>query len=104
MTSNSTTMKTLIIGAFLTFSVACFAQADTDVLAANAQVDAGVVQKNIEALEKLYADDFVFTHGTGHVDNKVSWLKNIQSPDIQFKSRVQDSTSAEMHGDVAIIT
>jgi ketosteroid isomerase-like protein len=82
----------------------CFAQTpDVEVLTANAQIDAGVVNKDIPALEKLYADDFVFTHGTGLVDSKASWLKNIQNPEVTFKSRVQDSTKAEMHGDVAIV-
>jgi ketosteroid isomerase-like protein len=82
----------------------CIAQTpDANVLAANASIDAGVVKKDIDSLEKLYADDFVFTHGTGLVDSKSSWLKNIQNPDVLFKSRVQDSTKAEMHGDVAIV-
>lgn len=76
---------------------------DTDVLTANAQIDAGVVKKDMKALEKLYADDFVFTHGSGLVDSKASWLKNIQNPEILYLSRKQDSTQVEMHGDVAII-
>lgn len=85
-------------------AVPCFAQtADTEVLAANAQIDAGVVAKDIDVLKKLYADDFVFTHGTGLVDSKASWLKNIQNPEVLFKSRVQDSTKVEMHNDVAIV-
>ena len=84
--------------------VSCLAQpSGADVLAANAQIDAGVVKKDIAALEKLYADDFVFTHGGGFVDSKSSWLKNIQQPELQFKSRIQDSTKVEMHGDVGIL-
>lgn len=97
-------MKILFLAALLTLNISCLAQTpDADVLAANAQIDAGVVKKDIAALEKLYADDFVFTHGGGLVDSKASWIKNIQKPDVQFKSRVQDSTKAEMHGNVAII-
>lgn len=82
----------------------CFGQTPhIDVLAVNTQIDASVVKKDIASLEKFYADDFVFTHGTGLVDSKTSWLQNIQNHDVQFKSRVQDSTKAEMHGDVAIV-
>jgi ketosteroid isomerase-like protein len=73
------------------------------VLMANAQIDEGVVKKDIAKLKTLYGDDFVFTHAGGHVDSKESWLKNIQSPDVKFISRQQDSTKAEMHGDVAIL-
>jgi ketosteroid isomerase-like protein len=82
----------------------CFGQgADAAVLTANAQIDAGVMKKNIKALEKLYGDDFVFTHGTGLVDSKASWLKGVQNPDVQYLVRKQDSTKVEMHGDVALV-
>lgn len=93
-----------VLVAFLFMAQICLAQkADADVLAANAQIDAGVVKKNIKDLEKLYADDFVFTHGTGFVEGKVSWLKNVQDPEVLFLSRKQDSTQVEMHGDVALV-
>jgi ketosteroid isomerase-like protein len=78
--------------------------AGADVLAANAQIDAGVIRKDIKKLELLYADDFVFTHGTGLVDSKASWLKAIQNPEVLYLKRKQDSTKVEMHGDVAIVT
>jgi ketosteroid isomerase-like protein len=76
---------------------------EEEVLLANAQIDEGVVKKDIKKLEQLYAADFVFTHGTGFVEGKSSWLKNIQNQDMRFVSRQQDSTKAEMHGDVAIL-
>src|SRR5215204_2557014 len=45
----------------------------------NKSIDRAVVKKDFETLQKLYADDFVFTHATGHVDSKESWIKDIQS-------------------------
>ena len=97
-------MEILLRIALLMLTVPCLAQTpDADVLAANGQIDAGVVRKNTKALEKLYADDFVFTHGTGHVDNKASWLKGVQNPEVLYLSRKQDSTKVEMHGNVAIV-
>jgi ketosteroid isomerase-like protein len=88
----------------LIFSISIYAQSpEKDVLLANAQIDEGVVKKDIQKLELLYGDDFVFTHGTGFVEGKASWLKNVQNPEVQFISRAQDSTKAEMHGDVAIL-
>ena len=97
-------MKKLWI-AFLMLIVLCArAQSpEEQVLLANAQIDEGVVNKDIKKLEKLYADDFVFTHGTGLVDSKTSWLKDVQTPDRRFVSRKQDSTKAEIHGNVAIL-
>jgi ketosteroid isomerase-like protein len=95
-------MKRIFVLALFISQLAFAQKTDADVLAANAQIDAGVVRKDIKKLELLYADDFVFTHGTGLVDSKASWLKNIQNPDMLFLSRKQDSTKVEMHDDVAL--
>jgi ketosteroid isomerase-like protein len=98
-------MKIPFLAALLALNIGCIAQTpDADVLTANTQIDAGVVRKNMKALENLYADDFVFTHGSGHVDNKTSWLKGVQNPEVLYLSRKQDSTKVEMHGNVAIVT
>ena len=97
-------MKNILLVVFLIWICRVHAQSrESEVISANAQIDEGVVKKDIKKLEKLYADDFVFTHGTGLVDSKSSWLKNIQSPDIRYVSRKQDSTKVEMHGEVAIV-
>jgi ketosteroid isomerase-like protein len=69
----------------------------------NAQIDEAVVKKNIPFLEKHFADDFMFTHGTGQIDNKSSWIKSVSNPDSRFVSRIHDSTSVELHGDVALV-
>jgi len=81
-----------------------FAQRDSEILLSiNAQVDEAVVKKNIDVLEKHYADDFVFTHGTGFIEGKASWIKNVANPNTKFVSRVQDSTTVELHNDVALV-
>jgi ketosteroid isomerase-like protein len=74
------------------------------VLEVNRQIDEGVVKKDIALLNKLYGDDFIFTHGTGHVDSKESWVKHVAKPETQFLSRVHDSTQVEMHHDIGIVT
>lgn len=66
-------------------------------------IDHSVVAKNKAALDTLYADDFVFTHGTGLVDNKKSWMTTVMKPEMRYISREHDSTLVELHGDVAII-
>jgi ketosteroid isomerase-like protein len=77
-----------------------------NVIALNQQIDNAVVEKNITVLQKHYADDFVFTHGTGDIDSKESWIKNIQNmpDDNRFVSRKHDSTFCEPHTDIAILT
>lgn len=72
----------------------------------NRKLDLAVMNKDIATLQKHYADDFVFTHGTGHIDSKASWIKGIRNmPEgDRFISREHDSTLVEPHGDIAIIT
>lgn len=96
--------KVVVMTITLLFTIsACAQTTEKEVLLANAQIDEGVVKKDMKRLELLYADDFVFTHGTGFVEGKESWLKDVQNPEKRFISRQQDSTKAEMHGDVAIL-
>lgn len=78
------------------------AQSDSAFLVAfNQQVDDDVVKKNITALEKAYADDFVFSHGSGRVEGKAPWLKSAGKG--LFLSRTHDSVKVEMHPGVAIV-
>ncbi len=43
----------------------------------NRLLEQAVVEKNVGILQKHYADDFVFTHSTGMIDNKQSWVNYI---------------------------
>jgi ketosteroid isomerase-like protein len=70
----------------------------------NRSIDEAVVKKDVNKLQQLYADDFVFTHGTGFVEGKTSWIKDVENPTKKFTSRVHDSTLVELHDNVAIVT
>lgn len=70
----------------------------------NRSIDAAVVNKNIPFLRKHYATDFHFTHGTGQIDSKESWMNFIAKPATQYLYRRHDSTAVEWHHDVAIVT
>lgn len=70
----------------------------------NRLIDHSVVHKNLKFLQKHYAEDFVFTHGTGHIDNKTSWLEAVANTNVQYISREHDSTVVELHKKLAIIT
>ena len=70
----------------------------------NQEIDNAVIEKNIAFLQTHYADDFVFTHGTGVVDDKQQWLASVRNPASVFVSRRHDSTTVEIHNDVAIVT
>ena len=69
----------------------------------NVFIDHSVVSKDKAALDTLYSEDFMFTHGTGHVDNKSSWLKGVLDPKTVYVSREHDSMIVERHDDIAMI-
>ena len=70
----------------------------------NRQVDRAVVKKDIPFMQKHFSDDFKFTHGTGMIDNKESWIGKAQNLKVQYLSREHDSTNVELHNDIAIVT
>lgn len=81
-----------------------YCQTAADVDALNRNIDRAVISKDMKLLQDAYSQDFVFTHGTGHIDSKDSWLKNVESAKTKFISRDHDSTQVELHNDVAIVT
>jgi ketosteroid isomerase-like protein len=102
MQKNILLFAILFLGTFR--SIAQLSGSEKGIDDLNRQIDHGVVSKDYALLKRLYANDFVFTHGTGVVDSKESWLKDIQTSSSRFISREHDSTKVEMHGEVAIIT
>jgi len=98
-------MKLWIVIAFLFVCRSSMAQprsADSSLLISqNQQIDDDVVSQNLQRLSETYADDFVFSHGSGRVDNKYSWLKSVGKGG--FLKRTHDSTTVEMHDQIAIV-
>lgn len=70
-------------------------------LTLNQQIDNYVVQKNTDALDKLYADDFVFSHGSGRVEGKAGWFASVSKG--SFTRRQHDSVTVELHPGTAIL-
>ncbi len=71
------------------------------ILSVNQQIDNYVVQQNIVDLTKLYADDFVFSHGSGKIEGKQSWFKSVAKGG--FIQRKHDSVTVELHKHLAIV-
>jgi ketosteroid isomerase-like protein len=69
----------------------------------NRALDRAIVAKDGAFLQKHYADDFVFHHGSGMVDNKQSWINFVTSDKANYKSREHDSISVEVHKNIAIV-
>lgn len=86
----------------LQFSVQASGFSDTSLLITlNQQIDNYVVAKDTAALSKLYAGDFVFSHGSGNIEGKQSWFKSVVKG--SFISRQHDSVTVELHPNLAIL-
>ena len=70
-------------------------------LSLNQGIDDLVVKQNVEEVEKLFADDFVFSHGSGRIEGKAGWMKTVGRTKYQVRSH--DSVTVEQHGDMAIL-
>jgi ketosteroid isomerase-like protein len=68
----------------------------------NRKIDRAVVAKDLKFLDQHYGEDFVFTHATGLIDSKKSWIESIKK-NKGYAAREHDSTIVELHKDLAII-
>ena len=63
---------------------------------------AAVVSLDFAALDRVYADDFRFTHGTGVVQNKTEWLEALRAGQPVYVSREHELLEVEPHGDIVV--
>ena len=61
-----------------------------------------VVEMDFDVLEEIYADDFIFTHGTGEVHDKTLWFDALSSGR-DYLSREHEMIEIELHGDLGIV-
>ena len=67
----------------------------------NQQIDNYVISKDTAALNWLYADDFIFSHGSGRVEGKKGWFNSVVKGG--FLMRQHDSVKVELHPELAIV-
>lgn len=65
-------------------------------------VAAAVLSADLEFLDGVYADDFRFSHSTGDVDTKSSWIELLRENPGYYTERRVDRIDVEMHGNVAL--
>ena len=62
------------------------------------------VKRDIAALDRLLADDFILTRASGVVANKAQNLADVQSGDRLFTSYKSDDVRVRLYGDAAVVT
>jgi ketosteroid isomerase-like protein len=73
-----------------------------EVLAAQARKFAAKVARDLATLDELLADDLVYIHASGKVDDKPAFLKAVRSRGYLGFARRQ--AEARLFGDVAVVT
>jgi hypothetical protein len=77
-------------------------EAGIALLAFEKQIDDAVVTADMDFLQRAYADDFRFKHSAGHVDDKASWLKDVEKSKGSMLSRTLEDVEVEIHDNIGI--
>jgi hypothetical protein len=65
-------------------------------------IDVAASDADFVRLDALLADDFIYAHSTGTVQDKREWLESL-TPLVGKRRRVVSGARAELHGDVGIV-
>ena len=90
---------------FVLFTVnAAIADPIDEVRAAQAVRIEATINADVEELDKCYADDLVYAHSSGNVDDRGVLLANIASGHVDYQKIDIVEQGIRIFGDVAIIT
>lgn len=61
-------------------------------------------RRDMAALDRLMADEYVLTDPLGHVRNKTETLAAIETNDVDFESAQSDDVNVTIYDDTAVVT
>lgn len=65
---------------------------------------AAMVAGDVAGLETMSHDELLYTHGSGNVDTKASWLEAMRSGRTRYRSAQCDDPHVRILGDAALLT
>lgn len=78
---------------------------EQEVLKATQVLDeASLIKKDRATMERLYADDYMYLHSNGTVNNKTQEIAEYMSPDLKWATRKSDDLKVRIYRDVAVVT
>jgi hypothetical protein len=75
-----------------------------EVLAIERQRFASHVKKDTAFLHRVLGDDLIYTHSSGVVDSKASFIEAISSGRLDYREASPERLEARLFGDVAVLT
>ncbi len=90
--------------ALVTLQGLLFAQADKQAVEqAEKSWAKAVVAADLAALEKIFADDLVYTHSSGVTDTKADYISKLRSGQMKYLSVDYDSMTVKVYGNTATV-
>src|SRR5689334_6019392 len=59
---------------------------------------------DLVALERILADDLTYTHSTGQVDSKQTFLATLRSGDVRYLMMEHEDVQVRLYGETAVLT
>jgi ketosteroid isomerase-like protein len=99
----------IIVFATLILLIACGKKSSSDAEAKlrslNNQYDSALLKNDLDALNRLYATDFVYTNPEGKVLNKAEQIANIKASEVKLEQGQSTDVKVKIYGgDVAVMT
>jgi ketosteroid isomerase-like protein len=80
------------------------AAANQAVLKEYRALDQAQFKKDRATMERLMADDYLYTHSNGAVNDKAADIKETMSEDIKWTDTKSDDVKVRTYGNVAVVT
>lgn len=95
-------MRTLVLTLLFTGACAAFA-AETDIEKAEKAWSTAVTGRDFAALDKIYANDLLYAHSTGNVENKQQYMDRLKSGKQRYEKINFEKLQVFPHGDTAVV-
>jgi ketosteroid isomerase-like protein len=77
---------------------------EKEILALEDQRLAAMIARDFAKLESMVHDQLLYTHSSGVVDGKASWLESMKSGKVRYKKASCTERKVRAFGDVALVT
>ena len=88
----------------VTAAFACGAGLEDEVRKAESGWVAAVTKNDLSGLEKLLSGGLVYTHSTGIVDSKASYLESLRGGNQKYDSITHEDMKVNVHSNVGVLT
>lgn len=96
-------MRTILLSLVLT-AAAVAGDPQADVKRDSARWRDAVIKQDGAALEKLLADDLLYSHASGLTQTKAEYLAAVTKPPSHYESFTDSETNVKVYGKTAVLT